>query len=106
MGPLGPGTLAFQGPGAAILQCQSIDSAGRTRIAHCTRFQDLEIGWFDGDGKLLEVAPLRANDAQVDLPTFTRGPRWSASMIVNVPEGVRLFRERAKPGALGTRAVP
>ncbi|CAE7331334.1 mlhB [Symbiodinium microadriaticum] len=27
--------------------------------------QDLEIGWFDGDGKLLEVAPLRANDAQV-----------------------------------------
>ena len=87
------------------MQCQSIDSVGRTRIAHCTRFQDLEIGWFDGDGKLLEVAPLRANDAQADLQTFTRGSRWSTSTIVNVPEAVRICREWVKPRAIGTRAA-
>lgn len=72
--------------------------AGKNRPLLSTRFQDLEIGWFDGDGKLLEVAPLRANDAQVVLQTFTR-------VHVSSQVAVRFFRERGKPTVLGTRGA-
>ena len=84
---------SFLRPDEALLLHYQRDNSGHIGDIMQNTPQDLDIGWFDSNGKLLEVHPLRKNDPEVTWSKYT-----DIAYGLEVPRG-SFAGHGAEPGA-------